>query len=190
MLDQALNSSMNEKITNIGFSWSDAANLPYQSDYFDLVTCRLAIHHFSEPADQVREMARVCKPGGHVVLIDLVSVDDADTAAEHNRLEILRDPSHTRAVSAGELAQLLTDCGLKLTHDLDDGEGLPMFQNPLNVEEWMNTTNTPPWARIKIERSIEIELGGGTPTGMHAYRDTEGQACFVHTWAIAKAVKL
>ena len=37
---------------------------------------RLAIHHFDKPANIVEEMARVCKPGGRVILVDITSVDD------------------------------------------------------------------------------------------------------------------
>ena len=73
--------------------------MPFPNDRFDLVTSRLAMQHFAEPQIQLLEMKRVYKPGGEVVIVDLVSDEDADAAKKHNRLAILRDPSHTRALS-------------------------------------------------------------------------------------------
>ena len=63
-------------INNIEFHRGDAAKLPFGDASFDLVVTRLAIHHFDKPATIVHEMARVCKPGGRVILVDITSVDD------------------------------------------------------------------------------------------------------------------
>ena len=61
---------------NIEFHRGDAAQLPFGDASFDLAVTRLAIHHFDKPANIVQEMARVCKPGGRVILVDITSVDD------------------------------------------------------------------------------------------------------------------
>ena len=57
-------------------------------------------------------MARVCAPGGRILVVDAYAPEDATQAAEYNRVERLRDPSHVRAFSLPELASLFNRCGL------------------------------------------------------------------------------
>src|SRR5688572_13536624 len=77
-----------------------AESLPYPDEVFDLVTCRVAPHHFSDPAAFVRESARVLAAGGSLAVID-GSVDDGQAEAEEwlHQVEILRDPSHQRFIT-------------------------------------------------------------------------------------------
>lgn len=49
----------------------DARQLPFPDGTFDLVYCRLLLEYLEDPAAAVREMIRVCRPGGRVLLQDL-----------------------------------------------------------------------------------------------------------------------
>ena len=60
----------------------------------------------------MREMVRVCAPGGRVVVVDTCASPDPAKAAEFNRLEKLRDPSHVRALALAELQGLFRNAGL------------------------------------------------------------------------------
>jgi ubiquinone/menaquinone biosynthesis C-methylase UbiE len=93
-----------------------AEQFPYPDASFDLVTCRVAPHHFSSPADFVRETARVLVPGGTFVLID-GSVEDDQPAAEAwmHQVEKLRDPSHVRLHTPRTWTALCTAAGLTVT---------------------------------------------------------------------------
>src|SRR5437764_7739159 len=91
---------------NVVFQAGDASCMPFVDESFDLVACRFAVHHFEQPERQIAEMSRVCRSGGHVAIIDLVAPDET-LAADQNRLERIRDPSHTRALPVAELSQLL-----------------------------------------------------------------------------------
>jgi ubiquinone/menaquinone biosynthesis C-methylase UbiE len=46
----------------------DMANMSYPDESFDLVHCRNALDHMKDPRGALREMARVCKPGGRIHL--------------------------------------------------------------------------------------------------------------------------
>ena len=71
-----------------------AEQFPYPDASFDLVTCRVAAHHFSSPENFIRETARVLKAGGHLLLIDGTVPDDEPEAETWlHAVEKLRDPS-------------------------------------------------------------------------------------------------
>jgi SAM-dependent methyltransferase len=94
-----------------------AESLPYPDASFDLVTCRIAPHHFSSPRDFVRESARVLRKDGHFLLID-GTVEDNQVEAEGwmHAVEKLRDPSHNRLLTPGEWRRLCTEAGLHVCH--------------------------------------------------------------------------
>ena len=125
MLTEAKAKSQEEGFSNIKFVHGDATSLPFPDSSFGLVTSRLAIHHFTKPRPILEEMARVATPGGRVVIVDLVASEDQEQvrsvnnlrtvqAEMHNRLERLRDPSHTNALSIDDLATLMGQAGLIL----------------------------------------------------------------------------
>jgi SAM-dependent methyltransferase len=90
-----------------------AESMPYADGSFDLVTCRVAPHHFSSPAQFVGEAARVLRAGGWFLLIDGTIPDDEPDAGEWlNRVEKLRDPSHVRLIAPAEWCRLCADAGL------------------------------------------------------------------------------
>jgi ubiquinone/menaquinone biosynthesis C-methylase UbiE len=55
-----------EGVQNVHFLQGDAAALDLPDDSFDAAYCRFVLEHVAEPAQVLREMARVVKPGGWV----------------------------------------------------------------------------------------------------------------------------
>lgn len=92
-----------------------AEEMPFADRSFDLVTVRVAPHHFSSPEKFVLESARVLKPGGHLMVIDgCVPDDDPETEAWLHRVEKLRDPSHGRFLSRRAWEDLVRGAGLSV----------------------------------------------------------------------------
>jgi ubiquinone/menaquinone biosynthesis C-methylase UbiE len=110
MLDQARQLQASQNLANLTWLQGDAAALPFGDASFSIVTSRFAFHHFIEPLIVLKEMIRVCKPGGMVVVTD--SSPAADKAATFNRMERLRDPSHVRSLPPQELVSLFHAAGL------------------------------------------------------------------------------
>jgi SAM-dependent methyltransferase len=99
-------------LSNVRLQVGDVLPLPYEDGAFSIVVSRFAFHHFPDPGAVLREMTRVCRPGGRVVVADAAASPDPARAAAFNRMEKLRDPSHVRALTLAELAGLFADAGL------------------------------------------------------------------------------
>src|SRR4051794_40848969 len=56
-------------LTNIETRIADAESLPFDDGTFEIVTCRIAPHHFPHPDKFVSEVARVLTRGGRFILI-------------------------------------------------------------------------------------------------------------------------
>ena len=126
-----------------------AEAIPFGDGEFDLVSCRVAPHHFSDPEGFVREVTRVLKPGGSFLLID-GSMEDGRPEAEAwlHQVEKWRDPSHHRMWTKGTWERWCAAAGLTLVHS----ELQPMKQPDL--EWYFNAAATSPGNRAKVCEAI------------------------------------
>jgi SAM-dependent methyltransferase len=95
---------------NLAWHIGDAGALPFAAQNFDRVTTRYSLHHMQDPAAVLREMKRVCRPGGRIIVID--ATPSPDTRDGYDTMERLRDPSHTSALPLDELRRMGKDAGL------------------------------------------------------------------------------
>jgi SAM-dependent methyltransferase len=87
MLIVAEKLAMEKGLTNVDFKEADAEHLPFDEATFDLVTCRIAPHHFPDIVQFLRECARILKPGGVLAVVDnIVPGDQDETVREFYRL--------------------------------------------------------------------------------------------------------
>jgi ubiquinone/menaquinone biosynthesis C-methylase UbiE len=112
MLDRARQLAAEKAVANVSWDQGDVGSLPYADGTFDIVVTRFSMHHFLDPIAALREMVRVCAPGGRVVVVDMYASDDPAKAAEWNRAEKLRDPSHVRCLTLPELKGMFGAVGL------------------------------------------------------------------------------
>ena len=97
-------------LTGLDWQVGDATALPFADGLFDRVVTRYSFHHLPEPIAALREMRRVCRPGGRLVVIDATPAADAQAA--YDRMETLRDPSHTSALTLDQLRAIGREVGL------------------------------------------------------------------------------
>jgi ubiquinone/menaquinone biosynthesis C-methylase UbiE len=106
---------------------ADAEALPFGDACFELVTCRIAAHHFPDVPLFVAEARRVLVPGGTLAIVDNIAPDQAstpgfskpdlrDAALVYNAFEKIRDPSHGRCLGMAEWSEVLQDAGLEDLH--------------------------------------------------------------------------
>ena len=99
-------------VTDVRFVVGDVESLPFRAGSVDLVTCRIAAHHFANVGPAVRQIAATLRPGGSFLLEDILGHDDRDAADFITEVERRRDPTHVRAYRAVEWKALLRGAGL------------------------------------------------------------------------------
>ena len=181
MLAYAREETARSKLTNISIEAGEAENLPHKSDCFDLVASRLAIHHFEQPTIQLREMVRVCKPDHRVAVIDLIAPANNSLAETYNRLERLRDPSHTLALSKKQMTRLLSDAGIVV-------ETIEVRDIEVDFQRWVQMTGTKPETVGILKEALSKEVSGGSKTGMRPFMKN-GDLKFLQTWSVFVGVK-
>ena len=116
MLDMVKAEAHKRGLANIRTAYAKAEALPFEDASFDLVTCRIAPHHFDSIPDFLKEVRRVLKPGGVVAIVDNV-VPSGSVGDYVNAFERFRDPSHLRAWTMEEWRKAFADAGLKVAHE-------------------------------------------------------------------------
>lgn len=147
MLDAARQFIGGKGITNVDFREADAEDLPFEDAVFELVTCRIAPHHFPDCARFVRESARVLKPGGLLLVQDHVLPEDAEAARYVDAVEKLRDPSHHRAFNKSEWVEMFRAANLNVEqteHIVKRHDFLP----------WVERQGCAPEVIAEVERMI------------------------------------
>ncbi len=148
MLDAAERFIWGKGVVNVSFSEADACDLPFEAAEFDLVTCRIAPHHFPDCAKFIREMARVLKPGGTVAMIDNVVPENRTTDDYINAFERFRDPSHVKALTATEWIRLFEDAGFTI-------DATEIFRKARDFEAWAGLQTVSDPVRTELRRRLQ-----------------------------------
>ena len=114
MLAQAEKMAIELNIHNMTLCLADAHELPFHDNEFDIVTCRRAPHHFSDLMEALREIRRVLRSGGRLVIDDRSVPEDDSVDSCMNQLDRLHDASHIREYRPSEWRRLLEKCRFKV----------------------------------------------------------------------------
>jgi len=128
MLEATEQGARQRGLDNITTEYAHADNLPYEGDSFDLVTCRLAAHHFPDISAFLGAARRVLSKGGKLAVVDNI-VPPGPAGDYINAFDKLRDNSHRRSLTMDEWQEAIQDAGLELLHHER------IFQ-PITFEYW------------------------------------------------------
>jgi SAM-dependent methyltransferase len=152
---------------------ADATALPYRDNTFSLVTARFSLYNLGDPGHVLRELLRVCRPGGgRVVIADLVRGNLA--GPERDRIERLRDPDHPGTPSIARLTEMITSVGGSIRR-------LDVFTVERPVEPWLAGARDGA-AADRIRAAMLDEVDGGPRTGAKP-RVIGGELWFTQSWA-------
>jgi SAM-dependent methyltransferase len=144
MLAEAARQATARGITNVRWEEASAAALPYADGAFDIVACRMVVHHFPSLIPSLTEMARLLKRGGQFIVVDIISPEDAALADFINHIEVLRDPSHSRDWSLSEWEAAGERIGVPFAM-------VARWDLPLDFADWTARQQTPPAAVAQLE---------------------------------------
>jgi ubiquinone/menaquinone biosynthesis C-methylase UbiE len=170
MLEKARGFVAEAGLDNVELRNGVVQDLPFEDESFDIVSSRYAFHHFADPKPVLSEMVRVCRTGGHIIIVDIV-VPDASYGAEYNYYEWLCDQSHTRCLESGEFQAYFRLFGMEVV-------SARMRNLEEELVEWMDFSLTEKRHREEILGAVRAEMKGGTTTGLSPY-EADSTLCFV-----------
>ncbi len=135
----------------VSFRLARLQRLPFRDERFDAVSCRLVLNHFKAPAQVIQEFVRVLKPGGTLVIAELLSVDDPVKRATQNAIEERRNPSHVAARSAEQYDKLITSAGLEITRT-------STIRIEREIHEWLDAFRTSETVSATVIDMIEAGM--------------------------------
>jgi SAM-dependent methyltransferase len=131
-----------------------ADHLPFADGSFDVVTCRIAAHHFPDIAAAVKEMARV---SNRLLVIE----DNVFRGERVEEAERLRDPTHVRCYSEDEWKDVVTDVGFEV-------EQIEHFDRRQSVDAWLERVETPPDAAARVRELLADDIDDEGMVGLRS----------------------
>jgi SAM-dependent methyltransferase len=163
MLEQAKNGAAGDGVENVSFSVGDTTALEFAEASFDGAVTRLSLHHIPVPGRAIAELARVVRPGGTVIVGDLVADEaDGDAAIWREEIERLRDPSHWVCRTPEQLREMGSAAGLTLEHE----QPIPL---DIDFDDWLARGSGG-----RVAGPLVDQLLAQRPGGAESFRVTAG----------------
>jgi ubiquinone/menaquinone biosynthesis C-methylase UbiE len=162
ILHRARRSAETEDLPNLFLTLGDARALPFANGSIDLAVTSYSLHHIPDPANVIREMARVLAPGGRAGVLDMIVPEAPQAAVLRNRIEVARDPSHARALPKSGLETMFAVAGLRvLASEIDS--------KPRSFDHWLSVAG---WKRgdaayVEARALLEESMRAGEDSGFY-----------------------
>ncbi|HWK60363.1 MAG TPA: class I SAM-dependent methyltransferase [Eoetvoesiella sp.] len=164
-------------LNNIRAECGVAEALPFEPASFDIVLTRFSAHHWVCIQTVAEQIMRVLKPGGKLVVIDVVTPQNALLTTYMQSIELLRDTSHVRNRSVSDWEAVLKREGFQALASRQ-------WKLPLNFANWVERMQTP------AERVAAIvSLLQAAPAEVLEYFEVQADNSFVVDTAWVEAVK-
>ncbi len=179
--DEILAAGAREAPANVSFEHAAAEDLPYAASAFDMVVTRYSVHHFLRPELALHQMHRVCRPGGELLVIDIVAPGDPMCVRRYNSLERSRDASHARTLSSRDLRECVERVGWHVRE-------IRSREIERDVLDWLAYYPLDPIRSGWILRELQREVAGGPETGMRPFQ-AGGKLKIIQTMDVVLAKK-
>ena len=168
-------------VGNLGYALAAAEDLPFADASLDLLTCRIAPHHFMDLGKAITEWRRVLAPGAVLILADTCSPEDPPTSVWMNDVEERRDPSHVSNLSPSGWLEVLEENGL---HPTDS----TLTNVPHDFDDWVRRSGTP----ADVVESLRRDFLNAPPGAVEAFdirQDGTGAISFKWDCVVVRAIR-
>lgn len=184
MLNQARRQAGERRIANAVFQEGAAEALPFADASFDIVTCRIAPHHFLDIQKFLAEAARVLKRGGRLALVDTSVPDNSpEAAAWQNEVEAVRDLSHVRNYAPSEWRAMTEAAGLTLAECGSGGGGIT-----IPLADWITKAGCTPAQAADVRRRF-ADAPQSVRAAFQIETQPDGETVFTWQRVALKALK-
>lgn len=170
MLEQIEMARLQANIANLQVRWAVADRLPFPGESFDVITCALGLHHVADAALALREMARVCRRGGRILLYEIIGDADPVKRATQNVIERRRDPTHQALATADLLRTTAIACSLEIAYEEEK-------EVEQRLGDWLALANADE-ATVEAVTDMLDAAAEGDAAGLRVHRDRDGDLSF------------
>lgn len=162
---------------NVEIRQGAAERLPFAEGAFDIAATRYSAHHWRDVPAALAEMARVTKPGGLAVVVDLIAPEDPLLDTHLQAVELLRDPSHVRDYALSQWRTMLGAAGFAVG-------AARCHRIRLEFESWIARMRTPP-EHVAAIRSLQDDA----PEPVRRHFEIEPDGSFSADVALIEAAR-
>jgi ubiquinone/menaquinone biosynthesis C-methylase UbiE len=148
MLSVVAQSAAARGLGNVRCMQGRAEQLPFDADSFDMVATRFSAHHWADVPAAIAEAKRVLRPGGVLLVIDIVAPENPLHDTVLQAVELLRDASHVRDYRVSEWARMFGDAGLGHTTVRE-------WRLKMVFDEWIARMRTPPVREAAVRSLLD-----------------------------------
>lgn len=149
MLSTVSRAAAEKGLGNIQTVQASAHSMPFEGGRFCVVASRYSAHHWLDVPGALKEMRRVLKPGGYLLMIDIEGDENPLVDTHLQAIEVLRDRSHVRDYSPSEWKRLITEAGF----------------SSIKHQNWVTRIAFEPWVtrmrtsrqRVEMIRTVQDE---------------------------------
>ncbi|MFQ5960706.1 MAG: class I SAM-dependent methyltransferase [Candidatus Methylomirabilales bacterium] len=174
MIHETRRLAAEREVRNLRFLQAAAESLPLRDARFDIATCRIAPHHFVSVPAFLREIHRVLRPTGRLVLTDSSSPEESEPYTWHQETESLRDPTHLRNYTPSQWKSMIAEAGFTLE------ELTTSHRTELVFSDWVRTSGSPPDVVAALRRRF-VESSPAVRDAFHI-REVDGD--FHFSWML------
>lgn len=177
MLEVVAGAAEERHLRNITLRLGYAEELPFEDASFEVVISRYSAHHWHDVGQALREVHRVLKPGGVLIIMDVMSPGHPVRDIWLQTVEALRDTSHVRNYSSGEWLAMVNKAMLVTNTVITD-------RLSLEFRSWVTRMRTP----VPLVEAIRL-YQASAPAEVKRYFELQDDGSFSSDTIMLEAYK-